>query len=129
MRLEWAPALSMGVDELDREQKAFFALFNHLDDAMKRGSALSEVVDVMTLLRPCAERHFAHEEAEMERYGYPDLDSHKAEHQALYRTGLALQRALSEGANLAMTLEVPQYLSDWVNNHAMRGDIAFHRPA
>ena len=78
MRLEWAPALSMGVDELDREQKAFFALFNHLDDAMKRGSALSEVVDVMTLLRPCAERHFAHEEAEMERYGYPDLDSHKA---------------------------------------------------
>jgi hemerythrin len=124
MIIEWTPALSIGVDELDREHKAFFALINHLGAAMSRGCGTAELSALATLLQAHADRHFAHEEAEMELYAYPGLAAHRAEHGEVVDMLDELADRTSTGSP-GLALAYSQLLSEWLLDHVATTDMKF----
>jgi hemerythrin-like metal-binding protein len=124
MIIEWTPRLSIGIEELDREHKAFFVLINHLGAAMARGCGTTELNGLTALLRAHADRHFSHEKAEMERYGYPDTRAHLAEHAEVYEMLEELADRVPN-ATVGLTVAFSQLLSDWLVNHVMTTDMKF----
>ena len=116
--IQWTPALSVGIDELDGEHKAFFILLNHLYDAMKQARGQDEVVHLMVLIEILATRHFEHESQEMERFGYPDMAPHLAAHEAA-RRAIAEAKAKVETGRLKATVGFSQDLTKWLVDHVM----------
>ena len=60
----------------------------------------------------------------MEEHDYPGLAQHKAEHEALTKQVLAFQAELQSG-RASMTVQVLQFLKNWLEQHIKVSDRAF----
>ena len=114
--LEWKDEYSVGIDSIDQQHKRLVNLINQLHTAVTYSTgeefereALDELVDY-------TKTHFTYEEGLMEQNGYPDFDSHKAQHkQMIEKVGEVLaeyERDQDTAMNNALS-----YLSDWLINH------------
>ena len=68
--------------------------------------------------------HFSSEEKLMTAHGYPEFAHHKAEHAALIKKVQELGKKLQEG-QISLTIEMSDFLSDWVKNHILKEDKAY----
>jgi len=59
------------------------------------------------------ETHFASEEAVMERTGFPDLEAHRAAHEALRNE----VRVMVARQGWTLTSELLNYLTTWLTTH------------
>ena len=67
--------------------------------------------------------HFTHEESLLRLHKYPNFASHKAEHDALARSG-GISSRINAG-KIAMALEVLNFLQDWLQHHIKGSDFAY----
>ena len=65
--------------------------------------------------------HFKTEERYFDQLGYPETDSHKKEHVAFVEKVTDLKNKF-ETRNLLLTIEVMDFLSDWLRGHIMGTD-------
>lgn len=79
--MEWSDKLLTGVREVDEQHKKLVALINELYDAMKQGKGKEVIDKALDELVKYAGYHFSTEETLMTKYGYPELASHKREHE------------------------------------------------
>jgi hemerythrin-like metal-binding protein len=122
--LQWTPAISVGIEQVDREHRAFFALANQLSAALAAGLGQAELSGLVILLRICAKQHFQHEKEEMLGYGYPDTASHLVEHDDAYAMLVEFEEAVERGSQL-VTVEASEVLSAWLVDHVTRADMKF----
>lgn len=66
--------------------------------------------------------HFAREEKFFAQTGYPDAAAHKQEHDDLTRQVLEVQRKYARGTSAALSLEVMQFLKNWLLHHIQGSD-------
>jgi hemerythrin len=99
----------------DNEHKDIFAKVNALGDAVSAGDrgAVGKALDA--LIATVAE-HFASEEANFAKYGYPETPSHKAEHDKLVATCLDLQKKFHAG-EAEVTGETAGFVVEWLTDH------------
>ena len=71
-----------------------------------------------------SERHFATEESYMQRFGYPDLTQHVAEHASMLTSLHELLNRFRE-SHQAMALMVPTFMEGWLKHHISDGDFGF----
>jgi hemerythrin len=64
----------------------------------------------------CVAQHFAAEEANFAKYGYPALAGHKAEHDKLVATALDLQKKFHAG-EAEVTGDTAAFLVGWLTDH------------
>ena len=67
-------------------------------------------------------RTFAREEKLFAQTGYPATAPHKHEHDALTRQVLEVQRKHAAGSATTLSLEVMQFLKNWLINHIQGSD-------
>lgn len=79
MPLEWTPALSVGVEEIDGQHRELFRRAGRLLDGIRRGDP-EEIDELVEYLHRYAISHFGAEEAAMRETRYPGYARHKAEH-------------------------------------------------
>lgn len=68
--------------------------------------------------------HFAHEERLMRLHDYQDLEAHKAQHDALTRQVLEFQAKFQAG-QATMTVQVLQFLKNWLVEHIQGSDLKY----
>ena len=114
--MEWTPALDVGVAEMNREHVAILAAMNAIYDATTAGRPGATILPLIARLADVTTRHFADEEAFMERTSYPDLRKHRLVHQALL-TDFAAHVTRIEAAGGVPGPDFFNFLRLWLSAH------------
>jgi hemerythrin len=120
--MEWNDRLSVGVREFDDEHRHLVAMLNELSDAMQAGHGNEALGTILDELIEYTATHFAHEEADMDRYGYPHAEEHKRIHQELVAEVLEIKGKFDEGASATLSFEVLSFLKGWLLEHISQTD-------
>ncbi len=118
----WNDKLSVGITQFDEEHKQLVALVNELFDAVQAGRSKEALGGILDSLVAYTKSHFTHEEEHFARLGYPDRDAHKAEHDALASQVLEVQRKYHAGATATLSMEVMNFLKNWLIKHIQGTD-------
>jgi hemerythrin-like metal-binding protein len=113
----WKDDFELGIPGVDAEHRQFFEIMNRCAMAAKVGASYATVQVVLQELATYAQHHFRSEEAALDRVGYPELESQRAEH-ARFEKELARLRALDDPSILsALSLA-----RDWLLQHVTGTD-------
>jgi hemerythrin len=119
--IKWNENLSVNVMEIDDQHKRLITMINDLNDAMKVGKGKDILGKIVTGLISYTATHFKTEENYFDRFGYTETDDHKSEHAAFVQKVTDFKTGF-EKRNLTLTIEVMDFLSDWLKNHIMGTD-------
>ncbi len=122
--LQWSDDLRVGVADVDEQHRRLFALMNDLHSAMLRGQGKAVLGSTIDGLFDYTKTHFATEEAYFEAFGYPASATHKAQHLAFVQQVAEFKQGFDED-RLMMSIDVMDFLSDWLVNHIQGSDKAF----
>lgn len=95
--LKWTDALSVGVADLDLQHQKLIRMINALHDSTTKGHGNEVLGQIIDGLINYAQTHFATEEAYFDRYGYPDANAHKEQHQAFVARVQDFKYGFAEG--------------------------------
>ncbi|MES9963094.1 MAG: bacteriohemerythrin [Candidatus Sedimenticola sp. 20ELBAFRAG] len=112
----WRPEYSVGIQAIDEDHKKLLSLINNLQAAVHyhtgdefEKQALDELVDYTKF-------HFKREEDLMEKYAFPGLESHRAEHAAMIeQVGGFVDEYHKKGHDVLESIAV--YLKEWLIKH------------
>jgi hemerythrin len=116
--VEWREGFRTGIDEIDAEHRQLFAMVKRLD-ASNVKAMMNDVVEYVVT-------HFTHEEALMERSGYPGLQRHVEMHEGL---ATRVSEFLVGGAAWSehRVQELRTFLNKWLVGHILTHDLHFGR--
>jgi hemerythrin len=114
--IKWDDSFSVKVAEIDRQHQKLISMINELNDAMKQGKGKDILGKIVNGLISYTATHFKTEENYFERFGYPDADQHKKEHIAFVQKVSDFKDGFEKG-KLSLSIEVMNFLSDWLQNH------------
>ena len=121
-RIEWTPALSVGVENLDEEHKKLIAICNKLAHNIKGPSNSKTITQEFEELRAYTVYHFSNEEKYQKSIFYPDLNSHTKEHVRLRKSVKDFQQSLYREGYIPQQ-NVIAFLKDWLINHVLHEDM------
>jgi hemerythrin-like metal-binding protein len=107
--VEWDESCSVKVVRFDDDHKQMFSLINKLHAAMLRGKGALAVQETVAQITDHAQGHFSGEEAMMEKTKFPELASHRLEHQELVKRLEQFQRQIDMG-NFVSSVRVAEFL-------------------
>ena len=119
--IEWDNSFSVGNQQIDEQHKKFLHIIDTLYDAMKKGEGEDVLLTVLKELRHHVQDHFKTEESLMKIYSYPNISSHKAEHEEAI---LTVNKFFIEYERHddKLSIDVLNFLSNWFQNHILRTD-------
>ncbi len=120
--LIWDNTLSVQVDEIDEDHRRLVETFNLLGHAVEEGAAREYVEALLEELLACTDWHFKHEERLMLQHGYPELESHRKEHQELIDSIRALHDERLRAGRPLSAGDV-EYLEHWLTGHILGSDM------
>ncbi len=126
--MQWTPAMSVGMDELDNDHKVLIKVINELAANAESEARRDVVRQCLISLRRYAEFHFAREEKVMSACNYPQLDIHKGEHRDFVKRiqdVTARFDAGPEDASGVVNRELLEFLKGWLNHHILIEDMAY----
>lgn len=124
-QMEWSDALSVGVKAVDDDHKILIDLVNQIQE-VKAGRVGKNVVgSVLTSLVEYTDYHFAREERIQEAIGFPNLEPHHAQHEALKRDAIAFLDSYHQSPDTVDIDALDAFLKRWLLEHIMRSDMAF----
>jgi hemerythrin len=119
--LEWGNEYSVEVRSIDTQHMKLFVMLNELHDAMKAGKGSQLAPEILRNLVQYTREHFGKEEGMMSQARYPDLASHKAEHDKLTGEVLRMVRELDEG-KAVLSMDLLEFLRKWLQTHILDRD-------
>jgi hemerythrin len=121
--LEFDPILLTGVDEIDRQHREIFERVGALLEATRSRSSKEEVLRLVEFLGAYAVEHFAAEERQMARSGYPRLEAHRLEHRQFAKElGVLRDELASDGPTVLFVIRVGNRVTEWLREHIYRTD-------
>jgi hemerythrin len=88
---------------------------------MLHGTAKEDERQALASLIAYTKAHFTHEEEVMIRHKYPDLQKHKAEHDAFALKVVELQSDYENGRT-ALSIAIMHFLKNWLAHHICEVD-------
>lgn len=122
--ITWKSEYSVGNEKLDQQHQKLIELINKLHEAMKTGKAGKEIGLIVDEMVDYAKFHFEAEEKLMTEKKYIGLGSQKNEHAAFIKKTAEFQNEIKSG-KLAVSLEVLNFLKDWLTNHILVSDMKY----
>ncbi len=119
--IQWNEKLSVKVAEIDQQHKMLIDMVNELNDAMKQGKGKDVIGKIIDGLASYTVTHFSTEEKYFDQFGYPDTKNHKKEHATFVKKVSEFKDGFEKG-KMSLTLNVMNFLSDWLKNHIMVTD-------
>lgn len=123
MPLEWTPALSVGIAEIDDQHRELFRRAGRLLEGIRRGDP-EEIDELVEYLHRYAVSHFGAEEMAMRAASYPGYARHKAEHDRFIADLLELSIENDEAGGAFIAVKIDHWLSGWLRDHVSRVDTA-----
>lgn len=123
--MAWNESYRVGNALLDSDHRILIDLLDQLHDAMETGQSRAVIGSVISVLAEYVEHHFRREEALMAEVGFPDLDSHRAQHRDLERQVLEVRDRYRAGEKGALGQEVVDLLKNWLTDHILVADNSY----
>jgi hemerythrin len=120
--MKWTDKLSVGVAALDEDHKKLVGMLNELFDGMQAGRGKEQVGKTLDGLVSYTKVHFAREEKFFAQTGYAASVEHKKEHDDLTKQVIDVQQKYKAGATTTLSLEVMNFLKNWLINHIQGSD-------
>ncbi len=118
----WNDKMSVGIPRIDEEHKKLVAMLNELYDSVQAGHGKEALGKILDGLIAYTAGHFKHEEKLFAETGYPDAPAHKKEHDDLTKQVLDVQQKYKAGVTGTLSLEVMNFLKNWLVNHIQGSD-------
>ncbi len=119
--IKWTKEYSIGIKEIDNQHEGLVIIINELFNLMSEGKARNKLKDIFDHLTDYTKKHFKTEEILMVKYAYPNFDQHKQEHTKFIEKLFDLKKEF-ESNKLTISLEVLNFLKDWLLNHILISD-------
>ncbi len=120
--MTWNEKFSVGVQMLDDDHKKLVGMVNQLYDGIQAGSGKDVLAKILDGLIDYTKVHFGHEEQFFSKTNYADTAVHKKEHADLTQQVLDVQRKYKAGISGTLSLEVMNFLKNWLINHIQGSD-------
>ena len=114
--INWNDSFSVNVAKIDQQHQKLVSMINELNDAMKQGKGKDVLGKIINGLISYTANHFKTEEMYFEQFGYSETDSHKKEHSVFVQKVSEFKDGFEKG-KLSLSIEVMNFLSDWLQNH------------
>jgi hemerythrin-like metal-binding protein len=114
----WKDFYSVGDDAIDGQHKQIIELINDLYDAKENNADFAVVVPVLNQLVEYTINHFRDEEVVMLSHQYPEFVQHKALHDKMRNTTLALR----EHSTSLTGHDLLGFLKEWWVSHIQQED-------
>ena len=114
--VEWKDEYSVGIDSIDRQHKKLIALINSLQTAVDYSAGAEYEREALDALVDYTKTHFSYEEDMMEKNGYPDVTTHRAEHELMISRVEQVLAEYQKNPDTAMQNAI-DFLRDWLINH------------
>jgi len=118
----WGDVLSVEVDEIDEDHRKLVNIFNILNHSVTEGESPDYLAAVLEELINCTVWHFSHEERLMLKYGYGEIEEHKAEHRELIKSAKKLQQEILHAGKPVADEDI-EYLERWLTEHILTADM------
>lgn len=122
--ITWSDEISVGVKKFDDQHKVLIDRLNELHDAMKSGKSNEVIGKVLDSVVEYTIFHFQSEEEAFDTHEYPAAEAHRKEHKGFTDKAAALQSDFKAG-KLFISVEVMNFLIDWVQKHIQGSDAAY----
>lgn len=114
----WDEKYNVGVCELDAQHKQLLSILSDLYDAMQAHSTNFILGEILNRLIDYTKYHFSSEEKYMTQYDYPDLASHKREHEVFTKKVIEFKESFDSGKNsFFLGLSLTSFAKDWLFSH------------
>ena len=125
MSIQWTEDLSTGFTEIDNQHKELFRRINEFHQACKLGKGSEKVRETIKFLEEYVIMHFSTEENYMEKYNYPDYNSHKIQHQNFINNIHNIKENFEkEGAAVSLVVNINHMIVEWIQKHIRKVDKA-----
>jgi hemerythrin len=118
----WNDRLMTGIAAIDGDHRKLVAMINELYEAILAGSSEEALHQILDRLVDYTCFHFSREEAFFTQVHYPEEQQHRAEHTRMVEWVKGIHAQVKEGTAIAPSLEVMNYLKDWLFDHILGSD-------
>jgi hemerythrin-like metal-binding protein len=121
---KWNENYSVGIEIIDKQHKELVRLLAELFNGMQQGKGNDILLPTLQSLANYTISHFETEEKLMDKYSYPETKAHKSKHAKLRYEVNEFLKSYSPN-NTKLTIELMNYLNDWLKNHIIGTDKKF----
>jgi len=115
-RVDWKDEYSVGIESIDQQHKNLINLINMLQTTVDYSTGEAFERECLAAVVDYTKTHFVYEEGLMSKYGYPDFEAHKAQHQKMINKINDLLAAYEEHPESAMKNAL-DFLKQWLIRH------------
>jgi len=119
--INWDDKFSVSNDTIDKEHKKLVQLINDLFDSMRGGKSREILSEILKELIDYTDYHFTDEERIMKEIGYTELPAHMKIHESFVKKVVDFQKDFESG-NVYISLEIINFLKDWILDHILKED-------
>lgn len=120
---EWDEKYNVGVQELDAQHKQLVSILNDLYEAMLANKTRYILGEILDKLIDYTKYHFSSEEKYMAQYNYPNLASHKIEHESFKKDIVTFKEYFDLGENSSSVgMNLALFVKDWLFKHILGTD-------
>ena len=124
-RLEWDESLSVCIPEIDSEHRRFIRMVNDLNEAIVDRLDHAELQKRMQWILDDAAEHFAHEEALLKEWHYPDAEEHAQKHAAVIQALNGVMSRLKYDSAMYEWITAGLKIKDDLIGHILTEDMKF----
>ncbi len=117
--------MSVGVENLDTDHKQLVSMVNELYDGILAGDGRETLGRLLDRLVDYTQYHFAREEELFAEIQYDCAEEHRQEHASMAAWMMEMRTNYRNGTAIAPSLEVMNYLKDWLFDHVISSDQKF----
>lgn len=125
-KIIWTDSFNTGVELLDEQHVRLVEHMNRLLDSHDEHRPVNAVAEVLGSLTNYVGYHFETEEQLMIDHAYPEIESHREEHQA-FVTQVAYFIAIYRESGDRLKQDILTFLKEWLAEHILKTDQAFGR--
>lgn len=114
--IQWKDEYSVGIDSIDHEHRQLVNLINQVQTAVDYSTGEAYEREALDALVDYTKTHFSHEEGLMSKYGYPDFEPHKAQHQQMIKAVEDILAEYEQDHDRAMR-DTLEFLKGWLIKH------------
>ena len=122
--ITWSEKFEIADTLVDNQHKRLIEIYNELHQSMEKGKSQAQLITIIGKLIDYTQYHFETEEDIMDEASYPYLLAHQKIHDSFIADVKKFQQRVVKEKEL-ITLEILDFLKNWIENHILSEDMKF----